>query len=65
MTCKWYDICPLRKLEENNKISDKWKKEYCLSENNWRKCKRFQAEERGEFHSDNMLPDDSILSESG
>ena len=64
MTCKWYNVCPLRDLEKEGKISDKWRKKYCLSKNNWQKCKRFQAEEKGEFHSDNMLPDGSILPES-
>ena len=62
MVCKWYHVCPMRELEKKGRISDKWKKEYCLSDTNWRNCKRFQAEERGEPHSDNMLPDGSILS---
>ena len=56
MTCKWYEVCPLRELERQRKISDEWKKEYCKSENNWKNCKRYQLEEKGIYHSDNMLP---------
>ena len=61
MACKWYEVCPMRRLEREGKISDKWRKEYCLSDNNWKNCKRFQAEERGEPHSDYLLPDGSML----
>jgi len=60
MTCKWYNICPLRRLEKEGKISDRWKREYCESENNWKNCKRYQMEERGEFHPDNLMPDGTI-----
>ncbi|MFB6076063.1 MAG: uracil-DNA glycosylase [Candidatus Aenigmatarchaeota archaeon] len=55
MTCKWIDVCPLRKIEKEDKISDKWKEEYCESEDNWKNCKRYQMEERGEPHQ-NILP---------
>ncbi len=60
MTCKWYDLCPLRRLEREEKISDKWKKEYCETEQNWENCKRYQMEERGEPHPDDMMPDGII-----
>ena len=60
IVCKWLSICPLRKLEEQGKISNKWKKEYCLSENNWLNCKRYQYEEKGKYHSDNMMPNGEI-----
>ena len=61
MTCKWNNLCPLRRLEKEGKISDKWRKEYCETENNWKNCKRYQAEERGEIHPDNMMPDGTIV----
>jgi len=60
MACKWYNLCPLRRLEKEGKISDKWKGEYCESENNWKNCKRFRMEEEGKFHPDKMMPDGSI-----
>jgi hypothetical protein len=60
MACKWFSICPLRMLEKQGKITDKWKKEYCLSENNWINCKRYQCEENGEYHPNKMMPDSSI-----
>ena len=60
ITCKWFGICPLRRFEEKEEISDKWKKEYCLSENNWLNCKRYQFEEKGKYHPDNMMPNGEI-----
>jgi len=60
MVCKWFDICPLRRLEEKGKISNKWKKEYCSSEKNWLNCKRYQFEAEGKYHPDNMLPNGKI-----
>ena len=55
MTCKWLDICPLRELEKQGKISMEWKKEYCKSKDNWKNCKRYQLEEKGIPH-ENILP---------
>jgi len=60
MPCKWLIICPLRILEKQGKITDKWKKVYCLTEKNWINCKRYQYEEKGKYHPDNMMPDGSI-----
>lgn len=60
MACKWSNLCPLRKLEKEGKISDKWRKNYCETEGNWKDCKRYQMEERGESHPGNMMPDGSI-----
>jgi len=56
MVCKWLNICPLRELEAQGKLDIKWKKEYCESENNWKNCKRYQLEEKGIYHPNNMLP---------
>ncbi|MDD5086153.1 MAG: uracil-DNA glycosylase [Candidatus Nanoarchaeia archaeon] len=60
MPCKWLKICPLRRLEKQGKITDKWKKEYCSTEKNWMNCKRYKYEEEGKYHPDNMMPDGSI-----
>ncbi|MBD3248721.1 uracil-DNA glycosylase [Candidatus Woesearchaeota archaeon] len=60
MTCRWIDICPLRKLEQEGQISQRWKKEYCESKNSWRNCKRFRLEGKNIPHPDNMLPDGTI-----
>ena len=61
MVCKWYDVCPLRKLERQGRINNNWKNKFCKTKNNWKNCKRYQMEEQGKSHSDNMLPDGSIL----
>jgi hypothetical protein len=61
MACKWYKICPLRSLEEKDLITDKWKKEYCKTKSNWENCVRFQTEEKGEIHPDNLMPDGTII----
>ena len=62
MVCKWFNVCPLRELEKRGKVSDKWRKEYCLTKDNWKKCKRYQAEEKGIPH-DYMMPDGTIAKE--
>jgi hypothetical protein len=59
-TCKWLSVCPLRRFERQGKLGVRLRDEYCKSESNWKNCKRFQAEERGEPHPDNMMPDGSI-----
>jgi len=61
MSCKWYSICPLRNLEKQGKISDKWKNKYCKTKNNWKNCKRYKLEQKGKSHPDNMMPDGSII----
>jgi len=60
MVCKWFHVCPLRRFEKQGKITDRWRKEYCESEGNWINCVRYQLEERGEPHPDNMLPNGKI-----
>ena len=58
MYCKWINVCPLRIFEEKGTLDLRWKKEYC--EKDFKKCKRYQMEEKGEAHSDNMLPNGKI-----
>jgi hypothetical protein len=60
MSCKWYNVCPLRRFEKQGKLSNKWAKEYCKSSDNWQNCKRYQLEERNIYHPDNMLPNGEI-----
>ena len=60
MICKWYNTCPLRKFEEQRKLDNRWKEKYCKSKNNWKNCKRYQLEEKGIPHADNMLPNGKI-----
>ena len=59
MKCKWYYVCPLRNLEEQGRINNRWKKEYC--EKDFEKCKRYKMEEKGIYHKDNLLPDGSYV----
>jgi len=47
-------------FEEEGKLKDKWKKAYCNSGSNWKKCIRYQMEEKGKKHPDNMLPNGEI-----
>ncbi|RLF25599.1 MAG: uracil-DNA glycosylase [Thermoplasmata archaeon] len=56
--CKWYYVCPMKKFYEEGKLDKKWIEDYCFrgGEN----CKRYELEERGIFHPDNMLPDGTI-----
>ena len=60
MTCKWYDICPLRRFEEQGKLDKVWAQNYCKSNDNSQNCKRYQLEEKGINHPDNMLPNGEI-----
>ena len=63
MTCKWYSVCPLRKFEEEGKLDRIWAQNYCRSDSNWKNCKRYQLEEKGRYHPDNMLPNGKIDNE--
>ena len=56
--CKWFSVCPMRYYYEKGVLEEKWIKNYCLKGN--KNCVRYQMEERGEYHPDNMLPDGTI-----
>lgn len=58
MECKWINVCPLRRFEEQGKLEIKWKKEYC--EKDYKECIRYKMEEKGQPHPDNMLPNGAI-----
>lgn len=57
-TCKWFPVCPMRRLYESGRIEKKWIELYCRGY--WMSCTRYQMEENGKYHSDNMLPDGHI-----
>ena len=48
----------MKRFYEERKLDKKWIEDYCF--NNHRGCKRYEAEEKGEFHPDNMLPNGEI-----
>ena len=56
--CKWYPVCPMKMFYEKGKLDKKWIELYCKGD--WESCIRYQMEEKGEFHPDQMLPDGSI-----
>jgi hypothetical protein len=43
---------------EKGELDEKWINDYCKGD--WKSCVRYQMEENGEYHPDNMLPDGSI-----
>jgi len=55
--CKWYPVCPMKRFFEQNKLDRKWIELYCKGD--WESCIRYQMEEEGRFHTNNMLPDGS------
>ncbi len=57
--CKWFEVCPVKFMFEEGRISEEWILKYCFGD--WTKCKRYQMEEAGIPHSDNMLPDGSFV----
>ena len=58
LMCKWYQVCPMKKFHEEGLLDSYWVENYCFGDN--KKCVRYQMEERGEYHPDNMLPDGTI-----
>lgn len=56
--CKWYDACPVKYHTDRGGLERYWIENYCLVSN--KNCIRYQMEESGRYHPDNMLPDGSI-----
>ncbi len=56
--CKWYPICPITYYIKQGLLDPKWGENYCLIGNH--DCIRYQMEEQGKFHPDQMLPDGTI-----
>jgi hypothetical protein len=58
MTCKWYLVCPMKRYYDEGKLDKKWIENYCHGD--YKSCVRYQMEETGKYHPDNMLPDGTI-----
>ncbi|HPF17154.1 MAG TPA: uracil-DNA glycosylase [Thermotogota bacterium] len=56
--CKWYTVCPIKRFTEMGLLDRKWVESYCLNANS--DCQRYQLEEKGQYHPDNMLPNGLI-----
>ncbi len=56
--CKWYFVCPMKYFYEQGKIDKSWIENYC--KNNGKNCVRYEKEEAGIYHPDNMLPNGEI-----
>ncbi len=56
--CFWQSSCPVYFRYKRNEIPSFWVDNYCFVGN--KECVRYQMEERGEYHSDYMLPDGKI-----
>lgn len=57
-TCKWFEVCPLKRFYEEGKLEMKWIEEYCKGD--YKNCVRYKMEEKGMPHPDNMLPNGEI-----
>lgn len=57
-SCKWYFVCPIKLFTDAGKLDPYWVENYCLVSNH--QCIRYQMEENGDPHPDNMLPDGSL-----
>ena len=57
-SCKWFEVCPLKRFYEEGKLEKKWIKNYCKG--NYKSCVRYKMEEQGIIHPDNMLPNGEI-----
>jgi DNA polymerase len=56
--CKWFSICPMKRLYEAGRLERRWIELYCRGD--WKQCMRYSLEEQGTYHADWMLPDGSL-----
>ena len=56
--CKWYDVCSIMRFTKEGRLDKKWVENYCFR--GGKNCQRYEMEERGIPHPDNMLPDGTI-----
>ena len=56
--CKWYYCCPIKEYTEKGNLERYWIENYCLVNNN--ECIRYQMQEKGKYHPDNLLPNGEI-----
>jgi hypothetical protein len=59
--CKWYEVCPMKRFYEEGQLERTWVEKYCWGNNE--RCVRYQLEERGKPHPDNLLPNGEIREE--
>ncbi len=64
MSCKWLDICPMRRMERQGIIDLSWRQNYCDTESGWKDCERYRMAAQGLSHADTMMPDGSLLERS-
>ncbi len=57
--CIWQPSCPVYLRFKRGEIPSYWVDNYCFVGN--KNCIRYQMEERGEYHSDYMLPNGEIV----
>jgi len=57
--CKWYQVCPMKKLFEEGRLDKKWIERYCKDD--WESCVRYRMEEENQYHPDNMLPNGKLI----
>lgn len=57
--CKWFPVCPVNFYNKRGVVPDSYISEFCKGDNE--KCIRYQKEEAGIYHPDNMLPDGTII----
>ena len=57
-TCTWYPVCPMKRFYEAGRLEERFVKNYCMGD--FHSCVRYQKEEAGIYHPDNMLPDGTI-----
>ena len=58
MNCKWFAVCPMKFYWEQGKLDTSWIDNYCKGK--WSRCIRYEKEEKGIDHPDNMLPNGKI-----
>jgi len=56
--CKWFPACPMKWFYDKGQLDRYWIERYCKGD--WEECIRYQMEEQGRFHPDNMLPDGTL-----
>jgi len=56
--CKWFYACPMKFFFERGKLDKYWIENFCFREG--KGCRRYELEEKGIPHPDNMLPSGEI-----
>ncbi len=56
--CKWFRVCPMKFFFERGLLEEKYITSYCKGD--WSSCIRYQKEEAGIYHPDNMRQDGVI-----